>query len=224
VATDSLDAQGTPTREEPVPALSAIEMNEASASMLGRQMQVPPMVSALKVGGRRLHALAREGVEVERRPREVTVSAFTLTSGSDPTRWDFDVECSVGTYVRVLLSDLAERVATVGHLIALRRISSGRHHVDDALTLDAFADAVRSGQSPLRPPADFVTELPRVALDEDQERRLRMGQQINLAAAFATSELAAFASSGALVAILCPRGEKWKPQLVLPAMPTSSAH
>jgi tRNA pseudouridine55 synthase len=223
VATDSLDAQGTPTREEPVPVLTVTEMNEAAAAMLGRQMQVPPMVSAIKVGGRRLHALAREGVEVERAPREVTVSAFTFTPGRDLTRWNFDVECSVGTYVRVLLSDLAERVATVGHLVALRRISSGRHHVDDALSLDAFADVIRSGRSPLRPPADFVTELPRVALDEDQERRLRMGQQIELAHAFAPGELAAFASSGALVAILCPRGEKWKPQLVLPAMSSGVA-
>jgi tRNA pseudouridine55 synthase len=186
-------------------------------------MQVPPMVSAIKVGGRRLHALAREGVEVERTPREVTVSAFTLTPSGDPTRWDFEVECSVGTYVRVLLSDLAQRVTTVGHLSALRRISSGRHHVDDALSLDAFAGAVHSGRSPLRPPADFVTELPRVAVDENQERRLRMGQQIELAATFAASEIAAFSATGALVAILCPRGEKWKPQLVLPAVASGPA-
>ena len=217
VATDSLDAQGATTGEAPVPALSDEEMNAFAGSMLGPQSQVPPMVSAIKVGGRRLHEMARQGLEVLREPREITVSEFTLVSREDAASWDFEVECTVSTYVRVLLSDLAQKVGTVGHLTALRRISSGRHHVDQALTLDGFAHEFEFGPSPLRPPMDFVTQLESVVVSEDQERRLRMGQLVHFDGAFTTLEIAALNERGALVGILHPRGEQWKPELVLPS-------
>jgi tRNA pseudouridine55 synthase len=71
--------------------------------MLGLQQQTPPMVSAIQIDGQRLHELARKGIEVERAPREITVSAFDVVAHDDPRVWNFDVECSVGTYVRVLL-------------------------------------------------------------------------------------------------------------------------
>jgi len=216
VATDSLDAQGTVTGEAAVPTLSGEEMNAYAESMLGAQSQIPPMVSALKVGGRRLHEMARQGLEVTREPREITVSEFRLTAGNDAATWDFEVECTVGTYVRVLLSDLAEKAGTVGHLTALRRISSGRHHIDQALTLEEFAHEFENGSS-LRPPVDFVTQLESVVLSEDQERRLRMGQRVQFDVSFTTLEIAALNQRGALVGILHPRGEQWKPELVLPA-------
>jgi tRNA pseudouridine55 synthase len=216
IATDSLDAQGAVVEERPVPALSSVEVNAGAARMLGTQMQTPPMVSALKVGGRRLHQLAREGVEVERDAREVTISEFTLAATTDPAKWDFEVECTVGTYVRVLLSDLAQSLGTLGHLSALRRVSSGRHHVDQAVTLEAFAHMVETGTSPIRPPGDFVSALLSVVIDDDQERRLRMGQQVELADSFDAGEIAAMNQRGALVGILRPRAEKWKPELILP--------
>lgn len=217
VATDSLDAQGTVTAESPVPSLTDEQMNVVAQSMLGPQSQIPPMVSALKVGGRRLHAMAREGLEVVREPREIIVSEFALRAHGDDATWVFEVECSVGTYVRVLLSDLAENVGTVGHLTSLRRISSGRHHVDQALTLDGFAHAFKHGPSPLRPPLDFVTQLESVVLTDDQERRLRMGQRVQFDVVFTSPEIAALNERGALVGILHPRGDQWKPELVLPS-------
>ena len=90
--------------------IDAVEVSEAAASMTGPQLQTPPMVSALKVDGRRLHELARAGIEVERAPRHITVERFDVTATTDPLQWDFDVTCSVGTYVRVLASDLAQRL------------------------------------------------------------------------------------------------------------------
>lgn len=216
VATDSLDAQGAVVEERSVPTLSSVEVSSAAAQMVGTQMQTPPMVSALKVGGRRLHQLAREGVEVERNAREVTISEFTTCATSDPAQWDFEVECTVGTYVRVLLSDLAQSLGTVGHLSALRRVSSGHHHVDEAVTLEVFANLMETGTSPLRPPGDFVTQLPTVVIDDDQERRLRMGQQVELARSFDAAEIAATNQRGELVGILRPRAQKWKPELILP--------
>jgi tRNA pseudouridine55 synthase len=215
-ATDSLDAEGAVLEVQPVPELTNEQVNAAAREMLGAQSQVPPMVSAIKVGGRRLHEMAREGLEVEREPREIVVSEFSLSKGAAPDRWDFEVECSVGTYVRVLLSDLAARLGTVGHLVALRRLSSGAHHVDEALTLEQLGDLVSDGGSPLLPAASFVTQLERTVLDAEQERRIRMGQRIGLGGTFAGPEIAALDERGVLVAILRPRGEHWKPELVLP--------
>ena len=216
VATDSLDADGAVIDERPVAGLTVEEMNAPARQMLGRQTQVPPMVSAIKVGGRRLHELAREGLEVEREAREITITEFSLAPGDGPDLWDFEVECSVGTYVRVLLSDLAQRLGTVGHLTALRRLSSGAHHVDQAVTLEQLGDLVKANASPLLPAAAFVTELERTVLSADQERRIRMGQRITVDGTFAAPEIAALDEGGVLVAILRPRGQHWKPELVLP--------
>jgi tRNA pseudouridine55 synthase len=215
VATDSLDADGAVLDEQPVPELREEQVNAAARAMTGAQLQTPPMVSAIKVDGQRLHVLARRGVEVERSAREITVSTFTLSPTGDNTVWRFDVECSVGTYVRVLLSDLANRLGTLGHLVELRRLASGAHRVENALTLDALAEEVADGRAVLSPPATFVTGLEHATLSEDQTRAVRMGQRVILDQSFLRDEIAALDSAGDLVAILQRRGESWKPELVL---------
>jgi tRNA pseudouridine55 synthase len=214
VATDSLDADGAVLEERPVPPLSEEQVSAAATSMLGVQRQTPPMVSAIKIDGQRLHELARRGLEVERPAREITVGAFSLTPTDEPAVWRFDVECSVGTYVRVLLSDLAERLGTIGHLVALRRLASGSHSVEDALTIDALHDAIEQGRNVLAPPAAFVSALEHVTLSDEQVRAVRMGQRVT-AAADATDEIAALDGTGELVGILIRRGDSWKPELVL---------
>ena len=216
VATDSLDADGAVNGDGPVPTLSSDEMNAVAQTFTGDQRQTPPMVSALKVGGKRLHELARAGVEVERASRDITVSHFALETTEDANVWNFDVECSVGTYVRVLLSDVANRLGTVGHLVALRRIASGSHDVKDALTLETLSALVEEGSAVVRPPADFVTALEQVALSDDEERKVRMGQRLNLSASFSGPEIAARSTSGALIGVLRRRDESWQPQVVLP--------
>ncbi len=169
--------------------------------MVGPQWQTPPMVSAIKIDGQRLHELARRGVEVERVAREINVTKFSLSATDDDAVWRFDVECSVGTYVRVLLSDLAERLGTIGHLVELRRLASGSHSVEDALTVEALQDAVEAGRDVLAPPAAFVTALTHVTLSDEQVRAVRMGQRVTITAAV-TEEIAAMDGSGDLVGIL----------------------
>jgi tRNA pseudouridine55 synthase len=215
VATDSLDADGTTVEERDVPMLSADAVDAGTRSMIGTQPQTPPMVSAIKIDGQRLHELARRGVEVERRAREITVTQFTLSPTDDPSLWRFEVECSVGTYVRVLLSDLALRLDTIGHLVELRRTASGLHVVDDALTLDVFAEMVEQGRDVVAAPATFVTELQHVILDVNHIRAVRMGQRVALTETFRDDEIAAMDASGELVAILQRRADSWKPALVL---------
>ncbi len=214
VATDTLDADGVVVARAAVPVLASDQVNALAAMMVGRQLQVPPMVSALKVGGRRLHELAREGVEVERAPREIHIERFSLAPTEDPDRWRFDVTCSVGTYVRVLLSDLSTRMGTVGHLSALRRLSSGAHRVEDALSLQELSN-LADATAALEPPARLVEGLAWTTLDEGEAARMRMGQRLRLAEDHVAEEIAAFESDGTLVGILRRRGDLWKPEIVM---------
>ena len=222
IATDSLDADGTPTERRAVPSISHDVMNAAAGAMLGIQQQIPPMVSAVKVGGRRLHQLARQGVEVEREARDVTIHSFALVATDDPSVWSFDVECSVGTYVRVLLSDLTSALGTVGHLSSLRRTRSGDFHVEDALSVEQLSEVVAGGGTALRAPVTFVEKLEHVVLDENVERKIRMGQRVTLVDPLVTDEIAALNGTGQLVAILRRRGETWQPEVVLPEEPLAS--
>jgi tRNA pseudouridine55 synthase len=221
VRTDSLDADGEVLERRDVPALDVAVVNERATSMLGSQQQTPPMVSAIKVNGRRLHALAREGIEVEREPRTVRIDAFELAPLEGDT-WSFAVTCSTGTYVRVLLSDMAERLGTIGHLSALRRVASGHHVVSDALTYFDFEDRVSLGASVLAPPRAFVEHLTSVTISDDEERRFRQGQRVSLDAP-GDGEIAALNAAGALVAVVRRRGEHFQPVVVLPD-DVASAH
>jgi tRNA pseudouridine55 synthase len=213
--TDSLDADGVVVERREVPMLTVESVNARAASMLGSQSQIPPMVSALKIKGKRLHQLARAGVVVEREARAITVQSFSLAPSNVVNQWSFDVTCSVGTYVRVLLSDLAERLDTIGHLSALRRLSSGAHRVDEALSLDQLEERVREGLDVLQPPRAFVTELEEIVVSAEDERRLRTGQRVSLDGP-REDEIAALNAGGSLVAVLRRRGETWQPSVVLP--------
>ncbi|HVB18969.1 MAG TPA: tRNA pseudouridine(55) synthase TruB [Acidimicrobiales bacterium] len=215
VATDSLDADGEVVASTTVPTLEVDVVNAAAQALVGERLQTPPMVSARKVDGQRLYALARRGVEVEREARPITIERFTLSATSDPTRWDFDVTCSVGTYVRVLLSDLAEDLGTIGHLSALRRLASGRHEVQDAWTLEALEVAVSEGRPALGAPVSFVDGLEKVTASADAIARLRQGQRVSLDAE-GKGEIAVVDEDGALVAVVVARGEVFKPELVMP--------
>jgi len=215
VATDSLDADGVVVERQSVPALTRELIDDATSAMLGSQRQTPPMVSAIKIDGQRLHELARRGVEVERSSREISVATFSLTPTDDDTVWRFDVVCSVGTYVRVLLSDLAVALGTVGHLVELRRLASGSHTVENAVTLDELAANVVDGLEVLAPPATFVSALEHVTLRDEQTSAMRKGQRVALEEKFEGEEIAAMDSFGNLVGILRRRNESWKPELVL---------
>ena len=214
VATDSLDADGAVTMTLAVPMMSVAGVNEVARTMRGAQLQVPPMVSSLKVGGRRLHALAREGVHVERAPRDIVIDSFELFATADGHHWDFDVTCSVGTYVRVLLSDLAEKLGTVGHLSALRRVESGHHHVENAHTLDELA-GLDDARSALLAPSHLVDALESTVLDGATIAKVRRGQRVALPAQFQGEEIAALDEAGDLVGVLGRRQDSWKPEIVM---------
>jgi len=174
------------------------------------------MVSALKVEGRRLHQLARQGIEVERAPRDIVIDSFTLSVRELHQDWDFDVTCSVGTYVRVLLSDLAVKLGTMGHLTALRRVASGTFHVRDAHTLDELA-ALDDVTAVLAPPLRLVEDLESRVLADSDVVKMRMGQRVAFDESFMGQEIAALDDEGELVGVLRRRGELWKPEIVMAA-------
>ena len=133
VETDSLDADGAVTATHD---MSAVTVGDAqavvAAHLTGRIEQVPPMVSALKVDGRRLHELAREGVEVERAARPVTIDRFAVEATDEPGVLAIDVECSGGTYVRTLAADLGRMLGGGAHLRHLRRTAVGPFTIAEA--------------------------------------------------------------------------------------------
>jgi len=133
--TTSYDTDGELLASLPVPALTLDQLNETAAVFVGDQMQMPPMVSAVKKDGVPLYKLARQGIEVERKERLIHIYSFRFTQYQEPIG-HFRVACTKGTYVRTLAHDFGGRIGCGAHLAALRRTASGRFDVADALPLD----------------------------------------------------------------------------------------
>lgn len=135
IATDSQDADGEVIAEKPVPPLVAADIEAIFTKFTGDIQQMPPMVSAKKIGGVPLYKLARKGKTVERELRNVHIYNFQLLKFESP-RADFRLTCTKGTYVRTICHDIGEQLGCGGHLAALRRTRSGKLDVKDAHKLD----------------------------------------------------------------------------------------
>ena len=134
VETDSGDLDGKVIRRsDALPDESAVR--EVFAGFIGKSLQYPPMYSAVKVGGKKLYELARQGVEVEREAREIEISRLDIRQINMP-EVTFSLDCSKGTYVRTLCSDIGAKLGCGGVLTALRRTRSGRFTLQDAVTMD----------------------------------------------------------------------------------------
>jgi tRNA pseudouridine55 synthase len=138
VETSTLDASGEVVATHDMTGVTLEAARAAAAALTGDILQVPPMVSAVKVGGKRLHELARKGEEVEREPRPVTVHRFEVEATDDPLVLRIEVECSSGTYVRTLAADLGTALGGGAHLRNLRRTRAGSFDVADAVALESL--------------------------------------------------------------------------------------
>lgn len=145
ISTDTLDIWGEIT-EIKAAALKAEEIKRALGSFRGEIEQLPPMYSAVSVGGKRLYQYAREGKEVERRPRRVTVYSLELVSFDESAQSGrLDIYCSNGTYIRTLIDDLARAVGTVGVMTDLVRYEACGYRLDDCMTLSELKERAESG-------------------------------------------------------------------------------
>ena len=129
--TSSYDAHGDLLSSLPVPPLTLEELNQLAGEFVGDQMQMPPMVSAVKKDGVPLYKLARKGVEVAREPRLIHIYRFRFSSYEEPIG-QFQVACTKGTYVRSMAHDLGQKIGCGAHLATLRRVTSGKFDVANA--------------------------------------------------------------------------------------------
>jgi tRNA pseudouridine55 synthase len=212
VRTDSYDAAGKVVEVRPVRAQGRQEVEAALAGLQGSIEQIPPMYSALKRQGQRLYTLARQGIEIERQPRRVQVRRLTLIhlAAEDLS---LVVECSTGTYIRVLAEDIGTRLGCGAHLATLVRTAVGPYTLAQALTLPALKDAVRQGDWHCHVSAlsTAVAAFPRLVVTSTAARSLVHGipptrQGIaRVIGSFETEEtVAIFGLDGGLLAMASP--------------------
>jgi tRNA pseudouridine55 synthase len=179
--TNTGDTTGFVIEERPVD-LNERAIEQALAAFRGRLLQTPPMYSALKHGGEPLYKKARRGEEVSREPREIEISKLELKTLRG-NLLDVAVECSKGTYIRVLAEDLGKQLGCGGTLAALRRTRVGDflvEHAHSLASLEAMEPQARAAA--LLPVDASLSYLPAVTLSEEETRRIKRGQPIALAA------------------------------------------
>ena len=186
VSTDSGDADGKVVRERPVGGLTRAEVDKALDAYRGEIQQVPSMFSAVKHQGQPLYKLARQGIEVERKARPVTVYSSVIREfvGDELT---FDMHCSKGTYVRTIVHDLGESLGCGAHVIALRRTMAGPFGEGDLVTFEMLAPSSSEigGENDrkrldarLQPVSSAVQQWPQLTLTGDAAYYLRQGQPV----------------------------------------------
>ena len=179
--TASGDAEGEVIEQREVPRLDRAAIEAVLDEFRGAIEQVPPMYSALKHKGKRLHELARAGIEVERKPRRVVIHRLDLVDFQAP-RLGLQVVCSKGTYIRSLAMDIGARIGCGGHLGALRRESSGPFELAQAVTLETLQEMeADQARGLLLPPDAALPHLPAVELDDDQATAIGMARLLLLA-------------------------------------------
>lgn len=172
--TSTGDAEGELLQTRAI-ALDRTMIEAACAQFLGEIDQVPPMHSALKHEGRALYEYAREGVEIERKPRRITIHSIDILDWQHETL-RIAVRCSKGTYIRTLAEDIGERLGCGAHLSALRRTASGPLNVGEAISLDALAAMTEAErEAMLRPPDSLLADWPALSLPADEAARFLTG-------------------------------------------------
>ena len=176
LTTDTEDTTGkTLTESDDIPERA--EVLEAIASFKGESLQVPPMYSALKVGGQKLCDLARKGITVEREPRPITV--YSISADGDGKDYTMEVACSAGTYIRTLCADIGAKLGCGGAMSSLFRTETGGFNVSQAHTLaeiEALSQDERDAL--LIPTENLFAELPSVSLPAFYERLAKNGAEI----------------------------------------------
>lgn len=214
--TDSLDSTGVVTKTHQMDPIDIDAARGVVAEHLtGDIMQVPPMVSAKKVDGKRLHELARQGIEIERDPVAISVYRFDLEATGDPMVLRATVESSAGTYIRVLAADLGALLGGGAHLHGLRRTAIGSFTDADAQPLE---------EATVHRAAEFVRDLGLIEVDDDVATDVRYGR-IFPAARIAVEGAGPYPlvdASGELLAVYVPhKGDTIKPAVVLAEPPAS---
>jgi tRNA pseudouridine55 synthase len=223
IATDTLDASGA-VLERTEMKLTRAEIEHAARAFVGDIEQIPPMVSALKVGGRRLYEMARAGEEIERAARPVHIGELVVEEVEDGAYPEatIRVACSSGTYIRTLAADLGAALGGCAHLGGLRRLRVGGFTLDDARTIEVIeADP----DAAVRPPTESMRDLEMVSVDGERARAVAHGATFAAPALLGeragAGPFAIVDERGALLAVYERRGAGVKPSVVVATEPVS---
>ena len=194
-ATDTGDLTGKPVQVQSakckVQSLESETLKSAVVRVLpefrGEISQTPPMYSAKKVDGKKLYELARKGIEIEREPVRINISALEIIRDergeNENNQLNIRVACSAGTYIRVLAEDIGKAINKGAHLAALRRLRAGRFSIHSAVTLENLTEIAANERLAeiLVSPRDALAHLPEIVLTEDETRRVKNGMSLRRA-------------------------------------------
>lgn len=213
-ATATLDASGEVTGTWDMAGVGFDAVRQAAAALTGDILQVPPMVSAIQVDGRRLHELARAGIEIERQPRAVTVHRFDVAEPLGPGAFPIEVTCSSGTYIRSLAADIGTALGGGAHLRDLRRTAIGTFTVEQGVAIEALTP------DDLLTPAQALRDLAAVTVNADVAAEVAHGKVLHIDRLGVAGDgpWPVVDETGALLAVYEPHhGDSVKPSVVLAA-------
>jgi tRNA pseudouridine55 synthase len=182
--TDTGDAEGQIIEELPLPIFADAQgmtaaLNSLLPAFTGSISQVPPMYSALKRDGKPLYEYARAGVEIERAPRNITIYSIRWTNIQWPEA-TLEVSCSKGTYIRVLAEDIGNALGCSAHLVGLRRTEVGHLTLEQSFNIETIQRNILDSATYILPVDSLLQTLPHLTVDEQQAKRLEMGQRVPL--------------------------------------------
>lgn len=210
--TTSYDSAGEILQRKCADQITRADIERALPRFIGDIEQVPPMYSAVKVRGKKLYELARQGQTIERKPRPITIHSIKILNWRNPLL-ELEIACGAGTYIRSLAHDLGAELAVGGYLSGLTRTASGAFELRDSLPLEAI-DETGEWLRHVVSPYEALTAYARVKLDAEDIDSLRQGRYIRRPPNIANHTVFAFDAANQLIAILEPRAERWKPRKV----------
>lgn len=196
VITDSGDSDGNVIETNVVPEFSEQQLLEVISKFIGEQQQVPPMYSALKYQGQPLYKLARQGIEVERKSRQITIYDIQILACTSDT-FTLDVTCSKGTYIRTLVEDISHGLGCGGHVTMLRRVEVAGYQEAQSISLDQLDEIAQQGgitalDKCLLPTEDALPDWPAIDVSDDMVTALRFGQAVQVEHVFKRANVRLF--------------------------------
>ena len=179
IRTDTLDSEGKILEERKVDSLVIEDTEKILNSFIGKQEQLPPMYSAIKVNGKKLYEYARNGEEVELKPRKIEIYNIELIKiDKDKNEIEFKVDCSKGTYIRSLCVDIANKLGTIGYMKELNRTKVGIFEISDAITIDELENNKQLANNKLIEMEDLLKSKPKIILEDKNLKQFLNGVKI----------------------------------------------
>ncbi len=204
VTTSTGDTEGDVLEKKPVPVFDKAQLETIFEKFTGDIMQIPPMYSALKHNGEPLYKLARQGIEIEREARPISIYSLTLLDITENT-FSLDVICSKGTYIRTLIEDIGAELGCGAHTIALRRTAVGPFTEQDMVSMETLVDAEQNDREALnnyvKPVETALINWPEVKLSPDAAYYLRQGQAVTVPHAPTSGWVSLFADESVFIGV-----------------------